>query len=289
MPPVNRSDPAPSRLSYRLDRLMLTPSVRVVLRIGLPVLAVLGAITWWFADEARREQTYGVYAWAKAAVEQRPEFMVTSLEFAGASPTVTEDIREVLALDFPISSFDLDLDQRREAIVGLDAVKEADLHIANRVLTVSVTEREPVVIWRKRGGLELIDAQGVLVGPAKKRTNWPHLPVIAGAGADVAVSEALDLLRTAAPLHKHMRGLERRGERRWDVVLLEGQRILLPEYGAVTQLRRALALDQALDLFDRDVVLVDLRLPRRLTLRLSDGAVVDLETLRQTNAGVPQP
>lgn len=289
MQQVNRNDPAPSRLAYRLNRLWLTPAVRIVLRVGLPVAAVVGALVWFFADEGRREATYGIYAGAKSAIEQRPEFMVTGLEFRGTSPGVTADIREVLALDFPVSSFDLDLDGMRDTVAGLDAVKTADLQIANRVLTVSVTERVPVVIWRKRGGLELIDEQGVLVGPAKKRTNWPHLPVIAGAGADEAVAEALELLQVAVPLHHRMRGLERRGARRWDVVLLQGQRIMLPETGAVTQLRRVMALDETLDLFARDVTRVDMRLPDRPTLRLTSGAMLDLATLRDTPPGDQLP
>ena len=41
-PVIPRADPAPSRLSYRFQRLMLTPFCRWFLRIGLPVLVVIG-------------------------------------------------------------------------------------------------------------------------------------------------------------------------------------------------------------------------------------------------------
>lgn len=34
-------DPAPSRLSYRMQRWMLTPGVRMMLRIGIPIVVVL--------------------------------------------------------------------------------------------------------------------------------------------------------------------------------------------------------------------------------------------------------
>ncbi len=70
------SDPAPSRLSYRLQRLALTPAVRRGFTLGVPVaaIAVMGTLT--FADEARRAQ---VFAWideARAKIESREEFMV---------------------------------------------------------------------------------------------------------------------------------------------------------------------------------------------------------------------
>ena len=35
-----KHDPAPSRLSYRMQRWMLTPGVRLMLRIGIPVAVV---------------------------------------------------------------------------------------------------------------------------------------------------------------------------------------------------------------------------------------------------------
>ncbi len=275
MQQVTQNDPAPSRLAYRLNRLMLTPVVWIFLKVILPAAIVLALLLWWASDAGRRQAAYGIYTGLWAQFQSQDVFMVQSLRFQGASPVVTEDISEVLALDFPISSFELDLPLMRSVVVGLDAIETADLQIENRVLTVTVTERVPVVIWRKRGGLELIDAQGVLVGPAKRRTDWPHLPVITGEGADEVVGEALTLLKVAKPVSDRLRGLERRGARRWDLVLTNGQRILLPEEDAVDALRRVLAYDQSILLLSRDVALVDMRLPYRTTVRLRSGGLIE--------------
>ena len=43
---VNRPDPAPSRLKYRLERLMLTPMFRLALRVGIPAVIGFGAASW---------------------------------------------------------------------------------------------------------------------------------------------------------------------------------------------------------------------------------------------------
>jgi cell division protein FtsQ len=201
---------------------------------------------------------------------------------------VAEDIREVLSVDFPRSSFDLDLPQMQDDVVGLDAVKKARLRIEGNVLRVEVTERLPAVLWRHAEGLELLDAKGVLVGPADSRAAHADLPVLAGEGASEAVPEALELFHVAGPLTGRLRGFERMGARRWEVVLDRGQRILLPETGAVKALERAIAMDQAVDMLARDLVAVDLRLPRRPTVRVSQHAVEEFWRIKAIEAGGEQ-
>jgi cell division protein FtsQ len=75
------------------------------------------------------------------------------------------------------------------------------------------------------------------------------------------------------------------GARRWDVVLDRGQRILLPETGAVRALERAIAMDQAVDMLSRDLLAVDLRLPQRPTVRISEQAVQEFWRIKEIEAG----
>lgn len=285
---VTRPDYAPSRLKYRLERWMLTPSVRFFLRFGLPVIVTTGLGALWFSSEANRDSFAMMISDVRAAVESRPEFQVDMMAIDGAATGVAEDIREVLSVDFPRSSFDLDLPQMQDDVVGLDAVKKARLRIEGNVLRVEVTERLPAVLWRHAEGLELLDAKGVLVGPADSRAAYADLPVLAGEGASEAVPEALELFRVAGPLTGRLRGFERMGARRWDVVLDRGQRILLPETGAVKALERAIAMDQAVDMLARDLVAVDLRLPRRPTVRVSQHAVEEFWRIKAIEAGGEQ-
>ncbi|MFD1808525.1 cell division protein FtsQ/DivIB [Gemmobacter lanyuensis] len=86
-------------------------------------------------------------------------------------------------------------------------------------------------------------------------------------------AEALQIVAAAEPIVPRLRGLVRVGERRWDVVLDRGQRILLPANNPVRALERLLALDKAEDLLNRDVLTVDLRSQQRPTLRLAPNAL----------------
>ena len=48
-------DPSPSRLNYRIQRWMLTPGIRLGLRIGVPFCLTLALSSAFLADERRRD------------------------------------------------------------------------------------------------------------------------------------------------------------------------------------------------------------------------------------------
>jgi cell division protein FtsQ len=82
-----------------------------------------------------------------------------------------------------------------------------------------------------------------------------------------------------------VRGLVRVGERRWDLVLDRGQRIMLPAERPRRALDRVLAMDGAQDLLARDVTAVDMRLAGRPTLRLAPAAMEEMHRIRRIEWG----
>jgi len=276
------ADPAPSRWSYRYQRLMLTPGVRLMLRAGIPLFLTLGFAGAYLADADRRLQISLAVSEARNSIETRPEFMVKLMAVDGAGYGVAKNIREVVPIEFPVSSFDLDLKQLRSSIAELDAVKEVSVRIRpGGVLQVDVIERVPAILWRTRDGVQVLDADGVHVTDTQSRSAYPELPIIAGEGADNHVAEALALVRAATPLGERLRGIVRIGERRWDVVLDRGQRILLPTTAPIQALERVIALSEAQDILARDLAAVDMRLAARPTLRMNKAAVGEWWRIRQ--------
>ena len=270
---VNR-DPAPSRLAYKLNRMMMRGGVRAFLRYGLPVLILVAGVAYWASDPVRVEAAKDRVAELRRQVEERPEFMVRMMAVENASSAVSADVREVLSLDFPISSFDLDLDELRARVEALDAVASAAVQVrTGGVLSVSVIERVPVVVWRNDEALQLLDPEGHRVVGLASRVERPELPLIVGKGADRAVGEALNLYRAGTPLADRLRGFLRVGERRWDVVLTRDQRILLPEEGALAAFEKVIALDRVQDLLARDVSVIDLRNAHRPVLRRGNSGI----------------
>ena len=280
-----RRDPAPSLWAYRMQRLWLTPYFRMFMRRGLPAFVIVLATGLYLTNDARQAAIIDALAGLRTQFEARPEFRVGLISVAGASIDLGEAIRAKIGLTLPMSSFDIDLDGARARIEALDAVASAVVRVrAGGILHVEVTERLPVIVWRKGGTIELLDATGHRVAGLAARSDRPDLPLIAGDGADEAADEALAVYAAAGPILPRVRGLVRMGERRWDILLDRDQRIMLPAENPVQAVERLIALDEVQDLLARDILTVDLRNERRPVLRLSPFA---LEMLRQGRGITP--
>ncbi len=279
-------DPAPSRWGYRYQRLMLTPAFRVLLRVGLPVLLVVFVAGYWFSKEANRARFADAVAGIRASIEERPEFMVAAMSIEGADDALAAQVRAALPVSFPVSSFRLDLEAMRATVEDLAAVRGATVRVKpGGILDVDVVPRVPVALWRRADGLHLVDEEGVPIGTAAARADRPDLPLVAGEGADRAVAEALALLAVAGPLSDRVRGLVRMGDRRWDLVLDGGQRVLLPTQAPVPALERVIALEQAQDMLSRDISVVDMRHAARPTIRLNETALAALRGVGNEQTG----
>ena len=277
-----RRDPAPSRLGFRLKRLWRSERFRRFATLWAPALVTLAAIGWAAAQEEWRAFAVASFDEARLALKERPEFAIRRIEVRGASPEVEGYVRAILSDQIGASSLDADVEAVRAGIAEIGWVAEAKVRLAApETLMVTVREREAEAIWRRKGRLSLIDREGVVISPIARRDERPDLPVIAGAGADLAAAEAIDALAAAGPLAERVRGLVRIGERRWDMVLADGPRVLLPAEGAADAVAYLTVVQDRGDIVGQDVSVIDLRLMDRPTLRLNEGAVEALEARRK--------
>jgi len=83
----------------------------------------------FFADEDRRMAITQAVEETKLSIQERPEFMVKLMAVDGASGVLASQIRAAVPLEFPISSFDLDLTQVRRDIAALNGVRKANVRI----------------------------------------------------------------------------------------------------------------------------------------------------------------
>ncbi len=272
-PQAGRREIAPSRWSYRMQRLWLTPVFRTLFRFGLPVFIVFGAMGLYLQDDTRRTDLAQTFVDLRTDFQARPEFRVSLISVEGASPELAEAIRAKLNLPLPQSSFDIDLEAARARVEALDAVEVAQIAVrTGGILQVDITERTPVMLWRTDDRIDMLDAGGFRVASLSARSDRPDLPLIAGEGANRVADEAMAVLAAASPWEGRIRGLVRISDRRWDIVLDRDQRILLPAENPVAAVERLLVLDQAQDILARDVAAVDLRIAARPVLRLTPQA-----------------
>lgn len=277
-------DPAPSLWAYRVQRLLLTRGVRKLIRIGAPLLLITLPILVFLSDASRREALDQQIAAMWSTIEQRPEFAVRAMHITGVSEELDGQLREIMGLEFPVSSFQLDLNELRDRLETLGPVKNAELRIGGQgLLEVSITQRLPVAVWRGADGLRLIDETGAIIMVLPQREDRADLPLIAGKDARAHAQEALLLLDAARPIRNQVYGLLRVGERRWDILLDRGRRIMLPVESPISTLETIIVMSETRDLLERDIAAIDLRIPQRPTIRLSETAVAEFRRITATS------
>lgn len=284
--PEARKGPGPSKLTYRLSRAWAKPIVRNAALVYLPLIAL--AIAGWrvAADDGWRGMIEARIVSVVEQIAARPEFAVRGVAVFGGSDDLQADVRRALDIQPGMSSLKLDVEELRLRVEALGAVETATVQFDPQgTLRITVVERIAVVLFRRTdGGLVMLDKNGVEIGPAERRADHPELPVIRGPGAQDRVGEVIALLGGAPGIVPRLRALIRVGERRWNLELDRGMTIKLPETGAVEALSRIMALHYGEELLDRDIEVIDMRLPERPALRMKPEAAETYQIRRAVAA-----
>jgi cell division protein FtsQ len=138
-------------------------------------------------------------------------------------------------------------------------------------LMIEITERAPFAVWQRDGVLEVIAADGTVIDQLRDQ-DFTDLPFVVGVGANQRVGEFLALLDAAGELRSKIRAGILVGERRWTLKLTNGLDVKLPEQNPQAAVGQFVRLAREMRLLDKDILAVDLRLPGRLNVRLSDEA-----------------
>ena len=272
-------DPAPSRIAYRIMRLLLIPRLRLIFTLGFPSLLIFCATLGLFININVWENISAIKKNLKLAFVERPEFMIKVASIDGSSDELANEIREILPLDFPVSYFDLDIKYLHKVVNEIPAVASAAIKIsAGGVLQINVAEKSPAFIWRKGNVMSVIDETGSLIRIANSRVDYPKLPLVVGEAADLAVSEISSLMQANEYFKDHVRAFIRVGERRWDLILENNVRIMLPQREFLAAFDRLMLMNEAGQLLSGRLSNIDMRLVVRPTVRVDTVSVDPLKT-----------
>ena len=272
-------DPAPSRVAYRIMRLLLIPRLRLIFTLGFPSLLIFCATLGLFININVWENISAIKKDLKLAFVERPEFMIKVASIDGSSDELANEIREILPLDFPVSYFDLDIKYLHKVVNEIPAVAYAAIKIsAGGVLQINVAEKSPAFIWRKGNVMSVIDETGSFIRIANSRVDYPKLPLVVGETADLAVSEISSLMQANEYFKDHVRAFIRVGERRWDLILENNVRIMLPQREFLAAFDRLMLMNEAGQLLSGRLSNIDMRLVVRPTVRVDTVSVDPLKT-----------
>ena len=265
-----KRDPAPSRLRYKLSRWMLSPFIKKAIFYGFPLIILAIPILIYFQDQKNKEKLEEVAFDLYRKVIERPEFMLDALSIEGASDSLNAEIREVLGLHFPISSFDLDLAELHKRVLSLPPVMVAEAHIkGGGILSIKVEEKTPALLLKKETGFNILSEHGEYIRSISSREHFSDLPVITGEGSENAASQATAIFKSIYTNLDRVRGLVFVGQRRWNIIMKSGQVVMLPENDPEQAIQKILLLDKTEKILSRKIAVFDFRLPSRITLRVS--------------------
>ena len=265
-------DPAPSIISYRLMRLMLIPRLRLILTLGIPSLVIICGTLVLLLNINLHENIEALKKDLKHALVERPEFMIKVASVDGASDELAHEIREIMPLDFPVSFFDLDIKYLHKVLNDIPAVASAAIKVTvSGVLQIDISERTPAFIWRKNDVISVIDEKGKFIRLATSRLDYPELPLVIGEAANLSIADISSLMEDNQYFLDQVRAFVRVGERRWDLVLDNNLRIMLPQTEFLAAFDRLMLMNHTGSLFSNQLSTIDMRLVERPTVRV--GAV----------------
>lgn len=196
-------------------------------------------------------------------------FAIEQVKFAGNQETSDIDVLGQLGLDGETSLIGLNADAAREAIVDLPWVESAEVRkIYPGTVLVSMQERKAYAIWQNGEELSLIDIDGDTIVPFRAG-RYNHLPLVVGEGAEKRVKGFIADVSGYPGLAAKVRAYIRVADRRWDLLLENGVRVMLPEGEPEKALAQIEQLDQSKHLLSRDIAAVDMRLEDRVTVQLT--------------------
>lgn len=222
---------------------------------------------------------YGVFAGGhfKALMEVTTSsagFAVERVDVAGNLETSPIDVVQRLGLDGGTSVITMDVDGARDAILSLPWVADAKVRkVYPDVVDVKLSERRAFAIWQHGRELSLIEQNGSVIAPFKN-DKFSTLPLFVGLGADTHAAEFDRLLERWPHLKQRIKASIRVADRRWDVRLDNGITVNLPEKDAGAALAKLEKIQSEQALLERDIETVDLRLDDRITVGLTERAMM---------------
>ena len=214
-----------------------------------------------------------IFAGAQEFIARQIDARVKSVMVSGTNHTQPAQLREALGVARGDSLVGFDAQQARRKLEALDWVKSAGVvRILPSTLEVDITEFVPLSRIKYNRDVWILGTNGQLI--TKEFEGFEDLPVVRGKGAQENTLKLFTLLAEAGLLDK-MIAAYYVGERRWNVEFKSGVIAKLPQEDVAQAVAYLRVLQEERALVDVPDVMVDLRLPDKIVLRLPDGAERD--------------
>jgi cell division protein FtsQ len=243
------------------------------------ILILLGSTGFGVVKGGHLEEFISALSDARNAIANSAGFRITSVAINGRKQLTQDEVLAIGGVNGRSSLLFLDAAVVRDKLKANPWISEATvLKFYPGQLQIDIVERSAFALWQRDGRLSVISDDGAVLEPYVSR-RFLSLPLVVGKGAETGARDFLALLARYPQVREATKAAILVGERRWNLRLKDGLDIRLPENDIGNALAALSKLDKEDRLFSRDIVAVDMRLPDRLTVQLSDDAAKAREEL----------
>ncbi|MBR0791876.1 FtsQ-type POTRA domain-containing protein [Bradyrhizobium manausense] len=240
--------------------------------ISLTVLLLIGSCGLGIVKGGHLQDFITAVSDARNAMANSAGFRITSVVINGRKQLSQDEILAIGGVSGRSSLLFLDADDVRDKLKANPWIADATvLKLYPGQLMIEITERKAFALWQEAGRLSVIADDGALLEPYVSR-RFLSLPLVVGKGADTQARDFLALLARYPQVKSVTKAAIYVGERRWNLRLKDGLDVRLPEQDVGNALAALSKLDKDDRLFSKDIVAIDMRLPDRLVVQLSDDA-----------------
>jgi cell division protein FtsQ len=263
----------------RISRFMRNWSMRMAdLRLprwagaAASALLILASIGYGAAKGGHVPMIVDFLSDARDAAANAAGFRIAAVSLSGEKHVSRAEVFAAAGVTDRASLLFLDVDAARARLKAIPWIAEAAVRkLYPDRLQITVTERDAFALWQRDGKVSVISADGTVVGSLAD-WHFAHLPLVVGPGAAARAREFLALLDAHPEIRRQVRASILIAERRWNLKLKNGLDVRLPETDVLRALDTLAELDRDKHLISRDIVAIDLRMPDRVSVRLSDDA-----------------
>lgn len=269
----------PSRFTLFMRRMLVRLSEPPLKHVGLALLISLFAGTGAYgAVRGGHAEAFGNALFeAGDAIARGFGFGIVQAEISGNRYLSREEILERAGITAQTSLLLLDAEGVRATLMNDARVAQASVRkfYPDR-LEIVIEEREGYARWQRSGKTHLIARDGtVLESDIGGRA--VDLPLVVGLGAEKRAGGLLDLIARFPIVQEITRAGILVAERRWNLRLKNGIDVRLPEEDPALALERLVQLDRSTQILTRDVTVIDLRVPDRVAVGLTDETAAALK------------
>jgi cell division protein FtsQ len=237
----------------------------VVIRVAAALMVMLAAVGLYHARDGLMAAGHAAMSFVQGEFASAG-FGIDGIEISGQRLSSDAHIAALMAFSAGSSTITFDVQKAQARLNWLQAVESATVRkIYPDRIVVEIVEREPVLRWRIGETSFLVDDEGTPI--ARDTGVYTELPLVVGDGANDDALIMITSLNRHELIKTGLAALSRIGDRRWDLIYYSGLRVQLPEQGVAQALERLETYQRDYAVLDRDVTLIDMRVPELIGFR----------------------